>query len=98
MEYIESRMSFIAPNLSALVGSTTAAKLISVAGGLSALSKIPSCNLLVLGKTSKTNTGLSAVGMKKHTGFIYYSDLVSSVPEGDRKRVARILAGKYFCF
>jgi U4/U6 small nuclear ribonucleoprotein PRP31 len=45
--YVESRMSFIAPNVSAIVGSTVATKLMGLAGGLSALSKIPACNMLV---------------------------------------------------
>ncbi|KAI9624421.1 hypothetical protein KEM48_009004 [Puccinia striiformis f. sp. tritici PST-130] len=43
LEYVESRMSLMAPNLSAIVGTRTAAKLMGVAGGLSGLSKMPSC-------------------------------------------------------
>lgn len=35
--YIESRMKFIAPNLSALVGSTCASRLVTAAGGVEAL-------------------------------------------------------------
>jgi RNA processing factor Prp31 len=46
-EYVESRMAFIAPNLSNVIGPSTAAKLMGVAGGLTALSKMPSCNVLV---------------------------------------------------
>ena len=41
-------MSVIAPNLSALVGANIAARLMSAAGGLTALSKIPGCNLQVV--------------------------------------------------
>jgi len=37
-------MNVLAPNLSAIVGTTTAAKLLGVAGGLNALAKMPSCN------------------------------------------------------
>jgi U4/U6 small nuclear ribonucleoprotein PRP31 len=47
LEYVESRMSLMAPNLSAIVGTRTAAKLMGVAGGLSGLSKMPSCNVHV---------------------------------------------------
>ena len=77
LKYVESRMSLIAPNLSAMVGSTVAAKLmggscpdtaaddrpdqpagvvsslscpsspLGVAGGLTNLSKMPACNILV---------------------------------------------------
>src|ERR1043166_7244095 len=47
LEYVESRMTLIAPNLSAIVGSTTAAKMLGQAGGLMALCKLPSFNFLV---------------------------------------------------
>lgn len=49
-QYVESRMTFIAPNLSLIVGASTAAKLMGVAGGLTNLSKMPACNILLLGK------------------------------------------------
>jgi len=45
--YVSSRMNVLAPNLSAIVGTTTAAKLLGVAGGLAALAKMPSCNVHV---------------------------------------------------
>ncbi len=68
-------MSFVAPNLSKVVGTTVAAKLmgkgwslihlmachcigmgvsVGVAGGLTALSKIPACNVLV--RTHQSNS------------------------------------------
>jgi hypothetical protein len=40
-------MNVLAPNLSAIVGTTTAAKLLGVAGGLSGLAKMPGCNVHV---------------------------------------------------
>lgn len=40
-------MNILAPNLSVIVGTTTAAKLLGVAGGLAALAKMPSCNVHV---------------------------------------------------
>ena len=49
-EYVESRMSFIAPNLSAIVGSNIAAKLMGAAGGLTKLSKMPANNISLLGE------------------------------------------------
>ena len=50
-EYVESRMSFIAPNLSAIVGSNIAAKLMGAAGGLTKLSKMPANNISLLGES-----------------------------------------------
>lgn len=40
-------MNVLAPNLSAIVGTTTAAKLLGVAGGLSGIAKMPACNVYV---------------------------------------------------
>ena len=93
-EYVESRMSFIAPNISIIVGSSTAAKLMGVAGGLTALSKIPACNIQVLGATKKTNTGLSAAGVQRHTGFIYYSDIINRTPPEYKMKATRLVAAK----
>jgi len=45
--YVESRMNILAPNLSAIVGTSTAAKLLGVAGGLTAFAKTPACNVYV---------------------------------------------------
>lgn len=53
--FVESRMTYIAPNLSAVVGTATAAKLLGAAGGLDALSKIPACNLTVRGSDDVSN-------------------------------------------
>ncbi|OAD67835.1 hypothetical protein PHYBLDRAFT_23225 [Phycomyces blakesleeanus NRRL 1555(-)] len=94
MSYVESRMSIIAPNLSNVVGSSTAAKLLTAAGGLMAFCKIPACNVQVLGSNRKTNTGFSSASMERHVGYIYHSDTVSAVPHDLRKKVAKILAAK----
>uniref|UniRef100_A0A182YRZ2 U4/U6 small nuclear ribonucleoprotein Prp31 n=1 Tax=Anopheles stephensi TaxID=30069 RepID=A0A182YRZ2_ANOST len=59
-EYVESRMTFIAPNMSMIVGASTAAKLVGLAGGLTKLSKMPACNVQVLGAQKKTLSGHTA--------------------------------------
>ena len=40
-------MNVLAPNLSTIVGTGTAAKMLGVAGGLQAFANMPSCNILV---------------------------------------------------
>jgi U4/U6 small nuclear ribonucleoprotein PRP31 len=93
-DYVESRMTFIAPNLSVLIGASTAAKIMGIAGGLTNLAKIPSCNILLLGQQKKTLSGFSSTQMLPHTGYIYYSEVVQSVPPDLRRKVARVLAAK----
>ncbi|KAK7498270.1 hypothetical protein BaRGS_00010530 [Batillaria attramentaria] len=93
-EYVESRMTFIAPNLSVLVGASVAAKLMGVAGGLTNLSKMPACNVLLLGAQKRTLSGFSTTAILPHTGFIYYSDTVQKLPPDLRRKGARQVAAK----
>lgn len=93
-DYVESKMTFIAPNLCAIMGASTSAKLVGLAGGLSKLSKMPACNLLMLGQQKKVLSGFSKVAMLPHTGFVYYSDIVQDTVPDLRRKAARIVANK----
>ncbi|PVD38332.1 hypothetical protein C0Q70_00944 [Pomacea canaliculata] len=93
-DYVESRMTFIAPNLSILVGASIAAKLMGVAGGLTNLSKMPACNVLLLGAQKRTLSGFSTTAILPHTGFIYYSENVQKMPPDLRRKAARLVAAK----
>ncbi|KAF9189176.1 U4/U6 small nuclear ribonucleoprotein Prp31 [Haplosporangium sp. Z 767] len=94
IEYVESRLTFIAPNLSAIIGTSTAAKLLGQAGGLTALSKIPACNVKLLGKDSRKNTALSGASQVRNVGYIYNSPYVLSLPTEVRTQAQRMLSGK----
>lgn len=93
-EYVQSRMNFIAPNLSALVGASCAAKLMGSAGGLTNLAKLPACNVLLVGKQSRTMIGMSQTSMLPHAGHIYYCDLVQETSVDLRQKAARVVASK----
>ncbi|KAF0313693.1 U4/U6 small nuclear ribonucleoprotein Prp31 [Amphibalanus amphitrite] len=93
-EYIESRMTFIAPNLSSVVGAATAAKLMGAAGGLTALSKMPACNIMLVGAEKRTLSGFSQANVLPHTGFIYYSPIVQDLPPDLRRKTARVVSAK----
>jgi len=92
--FVESRMAFIAPNLSILVGAPIAAKLMGVAGGLSALAKMPACNMQLLGNQKKTLSGFSQTSTLPHTGFIFHSPIVQDTPPDLRRKAARLVASK----
>ena len=53
---------------------------VGVAGGLTNLSKMPACNVLILGAQRRTLSGFSTAAIMPHTGFIYYSDTVQKTP------------------
>lgn len=94
--YVESRMAAVAPNLSVLVGTNIAAKLLGLAGGLHALSRQPSCNIMLFGalKKSLSSSHLSAAGQQRHTGFIFQSHLVQSAQPEDRRKAQRAVSAK----
>ncbi|KER24813.1 hypothetical protein T265_07598 [Opisthorchis viverrini] len=94
LAYVESRMSFIAPNTSILVGASTAAKLMGHAGGLTALTKMPSCNILVLGAQKRLLSGFSNASVLPHTGYIFNAEVVQKLPPDLRYKAARLLANK----
>lgn len=98
LEYVESRMTFIAPNLSAVVGTRTATKLLGVAGGLEGLSKIPACNLHLLGASRKAAIGFSSVhnsgGAARSSGFISQSELVQETPDEYKRQAVRMVSAK----
>ncbi|KAI0080687.1 Nop domain-containing protein [Panus rudis PR-1116 ss-1] len=92
--YVSSRMNVLAPNLSAIVGTTTAAKLLGVAGGLNGLAKMPACNVHLLGAQKKIAAGFSAATAKRHTGFIYQSEIVQQTPPEYQLKIQRTVGAK----
>lgn len=48
---------------------------------------------LIEGQQKKSLSGFSSVQVLPHTGYIFYSDVVKSVPPDLRRKVARIVAG-----
>ncbi|KAF8591467.1 Nop domain-containing protein [Ramaria rubella] len=92
--YVSSRMNVLAPNLSAIVGPTTAAKLLGVAGGLTALAKMPACNVHLLGAQKKIAAGFSTATQNRHTGFIFQSEIIQSAPPEYRLKGQRTVGAK----
>lgn len=94
VEYVESRMSSIAPNLTAMVGSSIAAKLMSTAGGLDNLAKMPACNIQVLGTKKKSLAGFSSSTMRPQS-FLWETDIIKNeCPKEFQLKAVRVLCGK----
>ncbi|KAL8925970.1 MAG: hypothetical protein Q9172_001973 [Xanthocarpia lactea] len=93
--YVQSRMNLFAPNLTALIGSLTAAQLLNFSGGLTGLAKTPSCNLPPLGsKNNKAQTGFATNVGVRHQGFLYHSPIISGIPPDLKKQAMRIVSAK----
>jgi U4/U6 small nuclear ribonucleoprotein PRP31 len=95
--FVESRMESLAPSVCALVGPSTAAVLMGLAGGLAELSKIPACNLQVLGQvrqSASSRAGMSSIASKPHTGILAECELCKSCPSYLQKKVLKVLAAR----
>ncbi|KAK4449419.1 hypothetical protein QBC34DRAFT_404875 [Podospora aff. communis PSN243] len=93
-EYVQSRMNIFAPNLTALIGSLTAAQLLNQAGGLTGLSKTPACNLAAWGHKKQNSSALATnVGFRQQ-GFIYQSDVIRGIPHDLRKQAIKMFSNK----
>jgi U4/U6 small nuclear ribonucleoprotein PRP31 len=87
-------MNVLAPNLSAIIGTTSAAKVLGVAGGLGGLAKMPACNVHLLGAQKKITAGFSTATQRRHTGFVFQSDVVQQCPPEHRMKIQRTVGAK----
>lgn len=95
LAFVESRMAALAPNTSALLGTRVAAVLVGIAGGLAALSRIPACNVEVLGHRKRGPTGLSrGASATPHAGALAEVDIVRGAPPPLRRKAVKVLAAK----
>lgn len=95
--YIESQMMHISPNLSIIIGSSTAAKLIGAAGSVQQLANIPSGYLQTMGSDNNSLAGFGRVGgsTKYHmNGIIAQCELVKQISSIYHKQAIRIIASK----
>lgn len=94
IESVQSRVTEIAPNLTALIGPQTAAQFLNQAGGLMELAKIPACNLAAQGSKKQEGLGFATnVGIRQQ-GFLYYSPIIQSIPNDLKRQAMRIVAAK----
>ncbi|KAK3941881.1 Pre-mRNA-processing factor 31 [Diplogelasinospora grovesii] len=93
-DYVQSRMNIFAPNLTALIGSLTAAQLLNQAGGLTGLAKTPACNLPAWGSKKQNTTALATnVGIRQQ-GFIFQSPVIRGIPHDLKKQAMKMFANK----
>lgn len=94
LKFVSDRISSISPNVSAIVGTSIAAILLGIAGGLEALAQIPSGNVLLLGKSDNALSGFSRVSAMRNTGVIYHCALVQNCMPKYRRKALRVVAGR----
>eukprot|EP00922_Rhytidocystis_sp_ex-Travisia-forbesii_P003165 GHVS01004642.1.p1 GENE.GHVS01004642.1~~GHVS01004642.1.p1 ORF type:complete len:502 (-),score=87.40 GHVS01004642.1:227-1732(-) len=92
--YLESRMKFLAPNLTAILGSSLAARVLSHAGGLINLARMPAQNIMLIGSSKKSSLGFSSATAGVRLGIISMSEIIQGVPLHCRNRALKYVCGK----
>ena len=94
MREVSARADEVLPNVSALIGGLVAARLLSRAGGLSALARMPGSTIQVLGSERALFSHLRGGTPPPKHGIIFQHRRVHNAPKDVRGRVARVLAAK----
>ncbi|KAL6495149.1 hypothetical protein OROGR_030575 [Orobanche gracilis] len=89
LDFVDSWMAYLAPNLSAIVGTTVGAKLMATAGGLEPLARMSSCNLQHMGFL---NISLDGLPIKLTHGYLQESEISQTFPLAVTRGATRVLA------
>lgn len=93
-DYIDQVMKEVAPNITAIVGPTLGARLISLAGSLERLAKLPASTIQVLGAEKALFRALRTGGKPPKHGVIFQYPAIHRSPRWQRGKIARALASK----
>jgi len=92
--YADSVMKEVAPNTSTILGSLLTARLMSIAGGLQNLAKMPASTMQVLGAEKALFRSLKTGARPPKHGVIFQYASIHQSPRWQRGKIARALSGK----
>ena len=92
--YVEDVMKQVAPNMTTIVGAALSARLISIAGSLENLAKMPASTLQVLGAEKALFRSLKTGARPPKHGVIFQHTAIHQSPRWQRGKIARALSGK----
>lgn len=93
-KYLDNVLEEVAPNVKDLAGPALAAKLISRAGGLRKISRMPSSTIQLLGAEKALFRHLHGRGKPPKHGIISMHPIIQSVGAEQRGKMARLIASK----
>jgi len=93
-ENIDKDMKKIAPNISKIVGTLIGARLISLAGGLEKLAKMPASTIQILGAEKALFRFKKEGGRPPKHGVLFQHQLINKTKRANRGKIARLLATK----
>ncbi|KAM6163787.1 LOW QUALITY PROTEIN: uncharacterized protein ACDL77_020479 [Rhynchocyon petersi] len=92
--YLRSKMSQVAPTLSALTGEAVGARLIAHAGSLTNLAKYPASTVQILGAEKALFRALKTRGNTPKYGLIFHSTFIGRAAAKNKGRISWYLANK----
>jgi nucleolar protein 56 len=92
--YVERSATGLAPNVTALAGPVLAARLVSLAGGVEALARLPASTVQLLGAEKALFRHLREHTLPPKHGVLFLHPVVHRAPPWQRGAIARAFAGK----
>ncbi len=92
--YIETTMREVAPNVTAIVGSLLGARIISIAGGLLELARLPASTVQVLGAEKALFRAIKTGSKPPKHGVLFQKPEIHNAKWWLRGKIARAIAGK----
>ena len=92
--YVDDLMKDIAPNVQSLAGSSLGARLISLAGGITNISRMPASTIQVLGAEKALFRSIKTGSTPPKHGVIFQHQDLHQAARWQRGKIARAISGK----
>lgn len=93
-DHVESEMTSMAPNLSAILGTAVGARILGRAGSLKRLAGLPASTIQVLGAEKALFRSLKTGSQPPKHGLLFQHAMVHAAPRWQRGKIARAIAAK----
>ena len=90
--YLKVQMENVAPNLTELLGESIGARLMTHAGGLNNLSKLPASTIQILGAEKALFRALKTKSATPKYGLLFNSSYITRANTAHKGKVSRLLA------
>ena len=91
---VDDQMNEIAPNLSAVLGTTVGARILAKAGSLQKMATMPASTIQVLGAEKALFRALKTGSNPPKHGLLFQHAVVHAAPRWQRGKIARAIAAK----
>ena len=93
-DQVDEHMKDVAPNLSAVLGTTVGARILAKAGSLTKMASMPASTIQVLGAEKALFRALKTGSNPPKHGLLFQHAVVHAAPRWQRGKIARAIAAK----